>query len=66
MLQVEQYLYPSGPPMEVLPSFGIGALTGDDIGGKIPGSVVALTHMVRNDINVKTIVSQTVKECVVH
>ena len=66
ILHVEQYLYPNGPPIEVSTSWGIGALTGDDMGGKIPGSLVALTHMVRNDEIVKTTVSHTVMEWVVH
>ena len=43
MLQVEQYLYPNGPPIGV-PSLGIGAFTGQLTAGKIPGSVMAHFH----------------------
>lgn len=49
MLQVEQYLYPSGPPNGIVPpagmeSFGGGGRMGEDIGGNMPGSVVAHFH----------------------
>ena len=41
MLQVEQYRYPNGPPIGTLLGSGIGALTGLDTAGKMPGSITA-------------------------
>jgi len=46
MLQVVQYRYPSGPPSGIVPPFGMeseggGGRIGEEIGGSIPGSVVA-------------------------
>jgi hypothetical protein len=46
MLQVVQYLYPSGPPRGIVPPDGMesdggGGRIGEEIGGSIPGSVVA-------------------------
>ena len=65
ILQVEQYLYPKGPPIAV-PSLGIGAFTGLLTGGNIPGSVVAQIHRVSTTPRLKTIVTKIVTECVTH
>jgi hypothetical protein len=78
MLQVEQYLKPNGPPIctgtcsspSSLPfSFllvGIGALIGQEIAGKIPGSVIADIQS-KTKVNIaETKVDTNIKECVVH
>mmetsp|Transcript_39893 Transcript_39893/g.96299 ORF Transcript_39893/g.96299 Transcript_39893/m.96299 type:complete len:210 (-) Transcript_39893:498-1127(-) len=44
MLHVLQYLYPTGPPSGT--HSGMGALTGLETGGMIPGSINAETHNV--------------------
>lgn len=49
MLQVVQYRYPSGPPRGMDPPDGIesmggGGRMGEEMGGSMPGSVVAHFH----------------------
>lgn len=55
MLHVEQYRYPSGPPNGIQPPAGIeseggGGRIGDELGGNIPGSDVAVFHKEMNAI----------------
>ena len=65
-MQVLQYRKPRGPPMGVIPSLGIGALTGQETGGRIPGSVVAVFHNVTRVEIARSVTARTVIECVVH
>ena len=49
MLHVVQYLYPNGPPIGIHPPLGIESTGGKawiglELGGNIPGSVVAHIH----------------------
>ena len=56
MLHVVQYRYPSGPPNGIVPPAGIESdggdgRIGDELGGNIPGSVVAHFHREYSAIN---------------